>query len=127
MILKKVNIEVLDNVAKVAEILSIAKDQSSVKCNLYRTAKRTVSQVLDLDGNVESSQVGGFEPMDLLAENRSYVKAEAKTLLGITLADYQVFWPPVVELTEEEIKALKIAELEKTIDDATTLLNELKG
>ena len=127
MILKKVNIEVLDNVAKVAEILSIAKDQSSVKCNLYRTAKRNVSQVLDLDGNVKSSQVGGFEPMDLLAENRSYVKAEAKTLLGITLADYQAFWPPVVELTEEEIKALKIAELEKTIDDATTLLNELKG
>ena len=127
MILKKVNIEVLDNVAKVAEILSIAKDQSSVKCNLYRTAKRIVKQVLDLDGNVESSQVGGFEPMDLLAENRSYVKAEAKTLLGITLADYEVFWPPVVELTEEEIKALKIAELEKTIDDATTLLNELKG
>ena len=127
MILKKVNIEVLDNVAKVAEILSIAQDQSSVKCNLYRTAKRIVKQVLDLDGNVESSQVGGFEPIDLLAENRSYVKAEAKTLLGITLADYQVFWPPVVELTEEEIKALKIAELEKTIDDATTLLNELKG
>jgi hypothetical protein len=127
MILKKVNIEVLDQVAKVAEILSIAQDQSSVKCNLYRTAKRIVSQALDLDGNVESSQVGGFEPMDLLAENRSYVKAEAKTLLGITLADYEVFWPPVVELTEEEIKALKIAELEKTIDDATTLLNELKG
>ena len=127
MILKKVNIEVLDNVAKVAEILSIAQDQSSVKCNLYRTAKRIVKQVLDLDGNVESSQVGGFEPIDLLAENRSYVKAEAKTLLGITLADYEVFWPPVVELTEEEIKALKIAELEKTIDDATTLLNELKG
>ena len=127
MILKKVNIEVLDNVAKVAEILYIAKDQSSVKCNLYRTAKRIVKQVLDLDGNVESSQVGGFEPIDLLAENRSYVKAEAKTLLGITLADYEVFWPPVVELTEEEIKALKIAELEKTIDDATTLLNELKG
>ena len=127
MILKKVNIEVLDNVAKVAEILSIAQDQSSVKCNLYRTAKRIVKQVLDLDGNVESSQVGGFEPIDLLAENRSYMKAEAKTLLGITLADYEVFWPPVVELTEEEIKAMKIAELEKTIDDATTLLNELKG
>ena len=126
MILKKVNIEVGDQVAKVAEILSIAKDQSSVKVNLYRTAKRVIRQVLDLDGNVEKAELGGFEPHGLLAANRSYLKADAG-IFGLTKADYETFWPPVVVLTEEELKAIKIAELEKTISDATAMLNVLKG
>jgi len=126
MILKKINIEVLDKVAKVAEIVSIAKDQSSVKANLYRTARRVVNQVLDLDGVIEKSEAGKFQPMELLAENRSFTKAEAITVLGITKADYEVFWPPVVVLTPEEIKAMKIIELETLILKASAELENLK-
>ena len=129
MILKKVNIriEALDATAKVANVTAIAEDQSFVTVDLYEKAKRIKAEILDLDGNVFETKIGNFEPLGMLAKNRTFNKADAVRILGLTKADYEVFYPVVVEISEEELKAQKIAELEKTIAEATEKLEILKG
>jgi len=127
-ILKKVNVDIpaLEKTAIVAEVTFIAKDQSYVKANLYERAKRVKTEIVDLDGTIYETEIGRFVPINMLAENRTFNQSDAISVLGLTAADYLVFYPKVVELTPEQIKAARIAELEKVIATATTELNELK-
>ena len=127
--LKKVNIEIpaLEKTANVAEVVEIKKDKSGVVVNLWRTARRQKIEVGGIDETPDEVKYGPWEPVDLLAQNRFFNDKDAINLIGITEADYDLFYPPVVELTPEEIKAAEIARLRAVIDEATEKLNELEG
>jgi|SaaInlV_200m_DNA_2_1039689.scaffolds.fasta_scaffold21739_1 hypothetical protein len=127
-ILKKIDIDIpaIEQTARVAEITFIAKDQSYIKVNLFLFGKRSATETGDIDGET-SLAYGKWQGATLLAKDRTFNKADAVKLFGLDQADYETFYPPVIVLTEEEKKALKIAELEKVIESATKELNELKG
>ena len=134
MILKKVNIEIpaLEKVAKVAEVTFVAKDKSYVLVNLYESAERINTEIVDLDGTVYETKVGNFRPNNQLAKNRTFDKQETISVIGLTLADYHVFYPP--QPTPEDILAAKIKALRAEgatclarIEEIKAELKELEG
>jgi len=129
MILKKANIEIeaLEKTALVALIKNIDFDKTVVKVDLYEYVKHTDTVIQDMDGNIIETIQGDLSPHDRLAKNRTYSWNEAKELFGVTFRDHRAFHPEYIKPTEEEIKAQKIAELEKTIAEATEKLEILKG
>ena len=127
-ILKKINIPIpaLEKTAKVAEVTFIAKDKSYVLVNLYESARRVETVVAEVDGSNEVERVAGkWEPYNMLALNRTLSQSQALAI-GVAAEDYLTFYPKVVVLTDEQIKAARIAELEAQIKKLTDELNSLK-
>jgi hypothetical protein len=123
--LKKVNIQLGDDrVAKVAHIIAVKKDKSSVRVDLYAGATRTEvvsGDMIKEDGRV----IGEWTPKGLLAQRAVYLKGNLP--FTFTLKDYQAFYPKVVVLTAKEKKVAEIASIEAQIKDLSDKLTILKG
>lgn len=95
----------------IADLLSIDLKQKIVICDLYEGMKSTFEKIII--GDVETEREMNSEVYNLISHNVTYKFDEAPFKVTQELMDE--FYPPVVERTEEEIKADELASIEEQL------------
>ena len=95
----------------IADLLSIDLKQKIVICDLYEGMKSTFEKIII--GDIETEREVNSEVYNLISHNVTYKFDEAPFKVTQELMDE--FYPPVVERTEEEIKADELASIEEQL------------
>lgn len=123
--LKKINISCGEKgTALVANITHVEKDKSSLRCDLYATARRI--ETVTSDTVTETDRIlAKWQPHSLLEERRTFLKADLP--FAFSLADYEYFYPKVVVVSDADKLAAEITDVENQIDVLVAKLKVLKG